>query len=57
MFLNSGDPFDEGIPIDIILFLLQLGLAIFFFTLHRGFGRGQENTPINSNVHSGSLAK
>ena len=35
MFLNTGDPFDEGIPIDFILFLMQLFIAIFFITLHR----------------------
>lgn len=35
MFLNPGDPFDEGIPIDFILFLVQLWFAIFFYILIR----------------------
>jgi thiosulfate dehydrogenase [quinone] large subunit len=55
MFLNPGDPFDEGIPIDFILFLMQLGMVIFFFTLHRGYGKVQKNNSVTKG-HSGSLA-
>lgn len=43
MFLNPGDPFDEGIPIDFILFLIQLWMAVFFFILHRGYEMAQGN--------------
>lgn len=35
LFLNTGDPFDEGIPIDFILFLIQLFIAIFFYSLRK----------------------
>lgn len=37
MFLNLGDPFDEGITIDFMLVLIQLWMAVFFFSIRRRY--------------------
>lgn len=31
MFVNTSDPFDEGIPIDFVLFLMQALISVSFF--------------------------
>lgn len=36
-FLNPGDPFDEGIPIDLIFVLLHASIAIYFFKRLKDF--------------------
>lgn len=33
IFLNPSEPFDEGISIDLILFLLQLGISVFYYLM------------------------
>ncbi|MDQ0190269.1 hypothetical protein [Alicyclobacillus cycloheptanicus] len=35
VFINPGDPFDEGITIDLMLVLIQVWIAIFFFMTGR----------------------
>ncbi|MFB5189856.1 hypothetical protein [Alicyclobacillus fastidiosus] len=37
VFLNPGDPFDEGITIDFMLVLIQLWIAVFFFSIRRRY--------------------
>lgn len=56
MFINPGDPFDEGIPIDFILFLMQLWIAIFFFMANRQYAF-QTNKIENSEYQSESFMK
>lgn len=43
MFLNPGDPFDEGITIDFMLLLIQLWIAIFLFSIRRKYSTSQPN--------------
>lgn len=33
IFLNPSDPFDEGISVDLILFILQLGISLFYYLM------------------------
>lgn len=41
VFLNPGDPFDEGITIDFMLVLIQLWIAVFFFSIRRKYSTFQ----------------
>lgn len=34
-FVNTSDPFDEGIPIDLIMVLIQIAFALYFWTLRK----------------------
>ncbi|UOF89815.1 hypothetical protein LSG31_18355 [Fodinisporobacter ferrooxydans] len=41
LFLQASDPFDEGVSIDFIMLLVQLGIAFYYFTYR--FGKQQMN--------------
>ncbi|WP_067621555.1 hypothetical protein [Alicyclobacillus acidiphilus] len=51
LFLNPSDPFDEGITIDLMLVLIQLWMAIFFFSVRRKFAAERQHALRNSYSH------
>lgn len=47
VFVNTSDPFDEGIPVDLILALFQLGISLYFGLILRGARR--QGKPASAN--------
>lgn len=49
VFINTSDPFDEGIPVDLILALIQLGITV-YFGFYRKESRRRQQTP--ASIHA-----
>lgn len=48
VFLNPGDPFDEGITIDFMLVLIQLWIAVFFVGIRRNYAASNQKSGLPS---------